>query len=286
MIVVTAPTSRIGSQLLGHLVGRAELRVIARDPARLREDVREQTDVVIGSHGDPDVIRAAVDDADTVFWLVPPNPQADDVTAYYRQFTAPFCDAIGQHSVRRAVYVTTLGRGYDREAGHLSAALAMDDMIHSAGIAYRALRMPFFMENLLGQAETIKNAGTFYLPNDVDRTLLTVATRDIARTAARALLDESWTGQHSIPVVGPDNLSPRQMAEIVSDVIGRPVRAEHVPAEEYKTTLTGYKLNPGFVQGLINMAAAQDDGIYDNDAAGASRTATSFEQWCRDTLPS
>jgi hypothetical protein len=52
-IVVTAPTSRIGSQLLGHLVGHAELRVVARDPARLREDVREQTDVIIGSHGDP-----------------------------------------------------------------------------------------------------------------------------------------------------------------------------------------------------------------------------------------
>ncbi len=56
-----------------------------------------------------------VDGADTVFWLVPPNPQADDVTGYYRQFNAPFCDAIGQHSVKRAMYVTALGRGYHRE---------------------------------------------------------------------------------------------------------------------------------------------------------------------------
>jgi len=89
MIVVAAPTSRIGSQLLGHLLGRAQLRVVARDPSRLSKEIRAQADVVIGSHGDPKIISAALDGADTVFWLVPPDPKADDIVDYDRRFTTP-----------------------------------------------------------------------------------------------------------------------------------------------------------------------------------------------------
>lgn len=160
----------------------------------------------------------------------------------------------------------------------------MDELIEQTGIVYRALRMPFFMENLVGQADAMKAPGAFYLPNDVDRTLLTVATRDIASAATSELLDESCADQRSVPVIGPDNLRPRQMAQTVSDVVGWQVRAEHMPAHEYRTTMTGYGLTRGFVQGLINMATAQGDGIYDRDAAEANRTTTSFKQCCRDTL--
>lgn len=283
MIVITAPTSTIGSQVLDRIVGHAELRVVARDASRLPQNVREQVDVVSGSHADPTTIRAALDGADTVFWLVPPDPHADDVVDYYRQFTAPFCNAVAQHKVRRIVYVTSLGRGYPHHVGHLSAALAMDDMIEQTTVAYRALRMPFFMENLLGQLDAIKH-GALYLPNDVERILLTVATRDIADIAARELSDETWDDQRSVPGVGPDNLSPQQMAAVISDVLERPVHARHVPAEQYRTTMTGYGLSDGFAQGLTDMAQAQDNGIYDNDAAGATRTATTFQQGCRDTL--
>lgn len=282
MILITAPTSNVGAQVLDRLVGAAELRIVARDPSRVPQSVRAQVDVLTGTHSDPNAIDAALDGADTVFWLVPPNGQANDVVEYYQQFTAPFCNAATRRGVKRIVYVTTLGRGYPHGAGLLSGAFAMDELIERTGLAYRALRMPFFMENFLGQVDAIKS-GAFYLPNDPERTLLTVATRDIADVAAREL-DNEFVDQESVPVIGPDNLTPEQMAEVMSDVVGWKVRAERVPAEQYKTTMTGYGLSDGFARGLVDMAAAQDKGIYDNDAAEADRTATSFRQWCDETL--
>lgn len=284
MIVITAPTSRIGSQLLTRLTGFADIRVIVRDPSRLSADVRDRTEIVPGSHADPGTISAALDGADTVFWLVPPSSDAADVVDYYRRFTAPFCDALTSHQTVRVVSVTTLGRGYTGNAGHLTAALAMDEMIHDTGVAYRALRMPYFMENLLGQTDTIKNDGVLYLPNDIHLVLLTVATRDIADAAARTLLDEAWTGRDSIPVIGPDDLAPTEMATVISEVLERQVQVRHVSAEQYTQTMTGYGLSLGIARGLVDMAAAQDDGIYDTEAASASRAATSFRQWCLDTL--
>ncbi len=82
MIVITAPTSRIGRQVVDRLLAAdASLRVIARDPARLPAAVRDRVEVVSGSHGDPAVVAEAFDGADAVFWLVPADPRSDDVRA-------------------------------------------------------------------------------------------------------------------------------------------------------------------------------------------------------------
>jgi len=88
----------------------------------------------------------------------------------------------------------------------------MDKLIEGTGAAYRALALPFFMENLLRQAQEIKEQGTFSMANAAGRPLSAVATRDVAAAAAALLLDTSWSGQTSVPVAGPDNLTPDGMA--------------------------------------------------------------------------
>lgn len=111
-------------------------------------------------------------------------------------------------------------------------------MFEAPGVRYRTLRMPFYTENLLHQVQPIRHAGTFFVPNAVDRPLLSVATRDVADAAAALLLDDSWTGRDGVPVVGPDDLSPTGMAAVVSEVLGRGIRVEHVPAPDHEAMMT------------------------------------------------
>jgi hypothetical protein len=49
------------------------------------------------------------------------------------------------------VGISALGRGtaVAGRAGYVTASLAMDDLIAGSGVAYRALTMPSFMDNLL-----------------------------------------------------------------------------------------------------------------------------------------
>lgn len=287
MIVITAPTSQTGRQVLADLLdGPEPVRVIARDPSRLPQDARDRVEVVQGAHDDPRVVTEAFDGVDAVFWLVPPNPRADSVEGHYLDFTRPACAAIGEHGVKRVVAVSTLGRGIAKNAGHLTAALAMDELIESTGVNYRALRMPFFMENLLGQVPAIKSQGTFYLASPGDRTLATCATRDIAATAARLLRDDSWRGQEGVPVVGPDDLSPDGMARVMSEVLERPVRFQEVSLADYKQTLLGYGMSDAWAQGMVDMAKAQNEqGVYDQAPRDAgARAATGFRQWCEEAL--
>ncbi|WP_405758890.1 NAD(P)H-binding protein [Streptomyces sp. NBC_01420] len=286
MIVVTAPTGQIGRQVLDALLdGSEKVRVIARDPAKIAPEARERVEVVQGSHSDPRVLSEAFEGADSVLWLVPPNPRADDIEEHYLGFTRPACEALRQRGVRRVVGVSSLGRGYGKHAGQLSAAFAMDELIESTGVGYRALAMPFFMENLLHQAGALRTEGVLSVLAAPDRALPLVATRDIAAEAARLLADGSWAGQETVPLIGPDSLTPAGMAQVLSEVLDRPVRFERPDGEEYRATLTRYGMHEAWAQGLLDMAAAQEDGIYDPEWRTLDTPApTGFRQWCREVL--
>jgi uncharacterized protein YbjT (DUF2867 family) len=292
MIVITAPTGDIGSQVLGNLLDSApqqgeKLRVIVRDPARLPGPVRDHVDVVTGSHGDAGVVDRAFSGADAVFWLVPPDAQAPSLDAAFSGFTRAAAEAFTVHGVGHVVGVSALGRGtaVAGAAGLVTASLAMDDLIAGTGVAYRALACPSFMDNLLRQVGRIREAGVFTDTIAADRKAPAAATRDIAAVAARLLLDRSWTGAGSVPVLGPQDLSPGDMAHIMSEVLGKPVRYVQQPVEDRRAALASYGMGDAFVQGMADMMRAKEEGL-DDGVARTPETAspTTFRQWCEEVL--
>ncbi len=286
MIVITTPTGDIGHQVLQSLLDSGEpIRVIARDPSRLTAQVREHVEIVQGSHGDSEVVNQAFVGADSVFWLVPADPQAQSVRAAYVDFARPACEALKRHGVKWVVGISALGRGVTENAGHVTASLAMDDLIASTGVNYRALTMPGFMDNMLRQVEAIKTQGMFFWPMSGDRKVPTCATRDIAAVATRLLLDRSWSGQGSVPVLGPEDLSFNDMAQIMSEVLGRPVRFQQIPGEAFKQQLTGFGMSDAMAQAMLDMMIAKDHGLDNAEPrTPEATTPTSFRHWCEELL--
>ena len=288
MIVVTAPTSDVGHQVLANVLDKGEsVRVIAREPSHLSPQTRKRVEVVLGSHSDIEVVNKAFTGADAVFWLVPPAPDAKTVEAAYLDFTRPACTAFKSQGVTRVVGVSALGRGTPvaKNAGFVTASLAMDDLIASTGVSYRALTMPSFMDNLLRQVAPIKNQGVFFSPIAGDRKLPACATRDIATIAAKLLLDHSWSGQGSVAVLGPEDLSFNDMSRIMSEVLGKPVRYQQIPFDAYKARFIGFGMSEAMAQGMTDMAAAKNDGLDNAELRTPENTTpTSFRQWCEEVL--
>ena len=283
MIVVTTPTGNIGSQVLRDLLSKSEpIRIIVRNPDRLAPEARERGEVVVGSHGDSATVTRAFRDADSVFWVVPPDPRAASVDAAYVDFARPAVTALRQQGVKRVVGVSALGRGtpWATHAGLGTASLAMDDLIASSGVSYRALTMPSFMDNLLRQVEPITKNGVFSLPIDGDRKLPSAATCDVARVAVRLLLDHSWSGVASVPVLGPEDLSYNDMARVLSEVLGRPVRFEQISKDAFKARLIGRGMSDAMAQGNVDLWIAKGNG-FDNaeKRTPESSSPTSFREW-------
>jgi uncharacterized protein YbjT (DUF2867 family) len=150
---------------------------------------------------------------------------------------------------------------------------------------FRALWCPGFMENLLRQVPRLKEQGMFSGLSRPDVKAPQVATRDIAASAAKLLLDRSWTGQGGLAVLGPENLSINDMAAIMTEVLGKPIRYQTVPAEAYKAQPMARGASEAVAQGLVEMYAAKDNGQDNHESRTAENTTpTTFRQWCNEVL--
>jgi uncharacterized protein YbjT (DUF2867 family) len=290
MIVITTPTGDIGSQVLDKLLAdpaQEAVRVVVRDPASLPAEVRARVEVVPGSHADAAVVDRAFDGADAVLWIVPPAPSAPSLEAAYSGFSAAAAAAFADHGITHVVGVSALGRGTavaDR-AGLVTASLAMDDLLAGSGVHYRALANPSFMDNLLRQVDSIRADGVFVDTVRADRRAPAAATRDIAAAAARLLTDRTWTGAGDVPVLGPEDLSADDMARIMTEVLGRPIRYVRRPLEELAASIAAFGAGDAFVRGMVDMMRAKDEGL-DDAVPRTPETAspTTFAQWCEQVL--
>jgi uncharacterized protein YbjT (DUF2867 family) len=88
-----------------------------------------------------------------------------------------------------------------------------------------------------------------------DRKLPTCATSDIATVAAGLLLDDSWSGQDTVAVLGPEDLSHNEMAGIISDVLGKPVSYAQVPIDAFRQQLVELGTSEAMAEGMV-----RDDG--------------------------
>lgn len=287
MIVITAPTSQIGSQLVDDLLGtNATLRLVTRDIGKVPEHVRDRVELVKGSHGDPSVIDNALAGADAVFWLAPPAWQQTLEQAYL-DFTRPAAAAIRRHAVPRVVSITALGRGtkWQDNAGPVTASIAMDDMLMASGAAFRGLAMPSFMENTARQISGMKDNGIFFGPIDPDKALRFTATRDMATAAARLLYEDGWQGQEDVPVLGPDDLTFNDQAAIISEIAGRPIRYQQIGYDQFKQQFLDRGASDSVAQGYVDMYRAKEAGI-DNVAVRRPENtgATSFRHFCERVI--
>lgn len=287
MIVITAPTSQIGSKVVSLLMDADQpLRLIVRDPAKLPATVRDRAEIIEGSHADAAALDRAFDGADGVFWLAPP-PWKQTLTEAYIDFTRPAAAAIRRHSVARVVSITAIGRGtpWQDRAGPVTASIQMDNLLMETGSAFRGLAMPSFMENTARQAAVMKEKGMFFGPIRSDRKLPFTATSDMAAAAASLLADNTWAGQEEAPVLGPEDMSFDDQADIITQVTGRAIRYQQISFEQFKQQFLDRGTSEAVAQGYVDMYRAKDEGVDNTVVRSVENTGpTSFRSLCERSL--
>ena len=86
-------------------------------------------------------------------------------------------------------------------------------------------------------------------------------------------------------MLGPDDISQDEMARVMSEVLGMPVRYERQSLEDLAAALAGYGVGDAFVQGMVEMMRAKDDGLDDGVPRTPRRRARRRSaQWCEQVL--
>jgi len=281
-ILVTTPTGNIGRRVVPELLApEFSVRVIARDPARLPEEIREQIEVVRGSTDDAATLRRALEGVEALFWCVPPaSLQETDVQGHFERFARAACQAIREARVPRVVTISAGGKGLARNAGPISALHAMEAILHESGAAIRHLRCGSFMENFLWQTQALFQHGVLSYPMPGHIPIPMVAATDVADVALRWLVRRDWKGINGVAVHGPEDLSYGEAAAILGRVLERPVRYEQTSGKAYIQKMVGTGTSAEYARSRVEMFGELAQGITRAEPRTPdSTTPTRLAEW-------
>ncbi|NTX36890.1 MULTISPECIES: SDR family oxidoreductase [unclassified Myxococcus] len=220
-ILVTGATGSIGSQVIQQLRARdASFRAFVRDRSK-GESLGG--DFVVGDFDSPESLRAALQGVDRVLLNGTPSE------GLVRQHRAVI-DAAKQAGVSHVVRISTRGASTTTDflVGRWHGEA--DAYLEASGLGWTALRPTYFMQNLLRNAESIRNGGRFFGAFGTGR-IAFIDSGDIARSAVAQLTHASpHSGAHSL--TGPEALTFDEFAAKLSARLGKPVAYVDRPVSE------------------------------------------------------
>ncbi|RJQ67885.1 ergot alkaloid biosynthesis protein [Pseudonocardiaceae bacterium YIM PH 21723] len=238
-ILVTGATGTTGSRLLRHLTGHPVTAASRHGTVRF-------------DWYDPSTFDAVLDGADRAY-LVPPI--GDPAPA---AVMLPFLRLAGERGMRRAVLLSSSA---------IPAGGPGIGAVHQAlpGIfeEWAVLRPSWFMQNFTGEhahADSIRADGTILSATGSGRVGF-VDADDIAAVAA-AILTGEGAPNTDLVLTGPQTLSYRDVATILTEETGRLVEHREVTAEQLRARLSTI-VPPEFATMLAEMDLAISRGSED-----------------------
>ena len=110
------------------------------------------------------------------------------------------------------------------------AKLAFEAELQASGLQWTIVRPTAFFKSLSGQVQRVKDGQPFLVFGDGRLTACKpIADEDLADYLAERLVDADSTGR-VLPIGGPGPaITPRDQAEMLFDLLGRPLRIRSVP---------------------------------------------------------
>ncbi|MDR5753790.1 MULTISPECIES: NmrA/HSCARG family protein [unclassified Caballeronia] len=217
-ILVTGSTGSIGTQVLDHLSGKAQIRALTRSPERAHFPAG--VTAVQGDLSDVDALRQAMRGVSTLFLLAP--NAADELTQALQAL-----NVARDEGVKGIVYLSVFKGAEYADVPHFTSKYTAERMIEQCDLPATILRPAYFIQNDVRQKQALLGQGVYAMPIG-DKGISMVDVRDIGDAAARELLRrEDAAGPLPIEhyeLVGPDALDATSMSAIWSDVLKRPIR--------------------------------------------------------------
>ena len=239
-------------------VGREVVKQIAETGAKVRacfQSLNKAAAVPSGvetvrlDYNQPETVRAALTGVDRVFLVGPP-------TAELPALERMAIDVIKQSNVGQVVKLSAMG---GREAIFPRQHAESEDYIQSSGVPYTFLRPNGFMQNMVTyNGPTINTQNAFY-GSVGDGRVSHIDVRDVAAVAVKTLTENGHAGS-SYTLTGPEALTNREIARILSGTLGREIRYIDLPAPQLKQALLAAGVPEWSVDALLDLERLYREG--------------------------
>jgi uncharacterized protein YbjT (DUF2867 family) len=221
MILVTTPTSKVGSALVSLLLERGMSVRIGAHTVEKARNLFPDVEIVSFDFNDAASVEAALRDVDGLY-LAPPR---EDFLVEPLLHTVELAQAAG---VRRIAFLSAIGVE-DIETN----IRQIERGVEASGIDFTHLRINVLLQNYSTMsAEAIRYSGVFVEPVGSEPTSF-VDARDVAAVAAAALTEDGHVRQ-AYTLTGAQAYSRAEVAAAISNATGRDVRYQPLSEEEFR----------------------------------------------------
>jgi uncharacterized protein YbjT (DUF2867 family) len=268
-ILVTGARGHVGRAVLDALVAAGQdVRASSRDATTL--DV--PTAKVSADLEDPSTLDAALDGVESVFLYTRPSGIEGFVKA---------AEAAG---VRHVVLLSSGATLEPKSAQSRVARLhrAVEEALIAAPFAETLLNPGSFATNALGWRADIAE-GVVRTPYP-DSRVGAIHERDIGDVAAKILASGSHAGQ-ALQLSGPSPISFREQAEVLADVLGRPLRVEELTPEQAAERMTALGWPPEVPPEILRAmerTTREPSVVTDVVREVTGHAPRTFRQWAED----
>ncbi|MEU6668154.1 NAD(P)H-binding protein [Streptomyces sp. NPDC046727] len=272
MILVTGATGNVGRHALEMLLAQGrEVRAMSREPERATWPAGVQT--VAADLTDPASLATALAGVEAVFLFAVPGSGPAFVAA---------AEAAG---VRRVVLLSS--GSVDDEAEEQDGPIAayhaeIEQALRGSSLEWTFLRPDVFAANTLMWAGQTKS-GDVVRGAYADATAAPIHEADIAAVAVAALTEDGHAGE-IYWLTGPQSLSHADQADIIGDVLGRPITYEELPVEAVRQAMSAHVPGP-ILDGILKVWADSvgRPALVTADVEKITgRTARSYRDWVSD----
>jgi uncharacterized protein YbjT (DUF2867 family) len=288
-IAVTTPTGHVGSAVTDFLLdfgGDISVKLLGRRPANLGKFVEQGAEIAVGAQDDAEYLVKATEDVDALFWATPPGYGSDDVRAFQNRLGTAAATAVRTNRISRVVNLSSIGAQFASGVGPINGLHDVEQLLDEATGDITHLRPGFFFENLLWQLDGIAKAGRISLPLSGSTRYPMIATRDIGRDAAQLLADPKWSGHIVRELHGPADLSFNQVANVLSDVLGRKIVFVRCDPREARQALLDNAVSENVADLMVEMYDAFETGRLRTvqQRSVATTTPTTLAQFVREVM--
>jgi uncharacterized protein YbjT (DUF2867 family) len=234
MFAVTGITGKVGGVVARLLLASGhDVRAVVRDEAKGSAWAKQGCEVAIADVNDVDALQQAFTGTEGVFVLLPPNFDPSPGFPESRKTIATLRAALAAAKPAKVVVLSTIG-AQATQSNLLNQLGIMEQELGTLPMPVAFLRAAWFMENAAWDVTPARESGivpSFLQP--LDKPVPMVATADIGQVAKELLLD-SWTGRRVIELEGPARVTPIDVAESFTRLLGRKVSMQIVPRDTWE----------------------------------------------------
>ena len=130
--------------------------------------------------------------------------------------------------------------------------LRAEEKLLESGLPYTILQPAAYMQNVLAHWDRIVQEGIYPVPYPAETRLGMVDLEDVAQAAARVLAETGHSGA-TYELAGPEMLSQTDIASLLAQRLGRPVRTQRIPLESWENQARASGLSEYQVGALLKM---------------------------------